>query len=79
MDLVGERREDRAVFQQTLTGANVGDLVIQGYRSSGSAYAGTFSADFETVITVDDQIQQVAVGNLSGTTFTVKLVPAGTI
>ena len=63
----------------TLTGANVGDLVVQGYRSSGSAYAGVFATDFETVITVDDEIQQAAAGNLSGVTFTVKHVPAGTI
>ena len=62
-----------------LVGANVGDIVVQGYRASGAAYAGTFSTDFETVITVDDEIQQSAVGNLSGVTFTVKLVPAGTI
>jgi len=63
----------------TLTGANTGDIVVQGYRSSGDAYAGTFSDDFEDVISVDDQIQQVAAGNLSGVTFTVKVVPAGTI
>src|SRR5215208_853864 len=37
----------------TLTGANIGDIVVQGYRASGTAYAGSFSTDFETVITVD--------------------------
>jgi hypothetical protein len=63
----------------TLTGAQVGDIVIQGYYASGTAYSGTFATDFQTTITVINQIQQSAVGNLSGTTFTVKLVPAGTI
>jgi hypothetical protein len=63
----------------TLTGANVGDIVVQGFRSSGGAYAGVFATDFETVITVDDQIQQISIANLSGVTFALKLVPAGTI
>jgi len=63
----------------TLTGANVGDIVVQGYRSAGGAYAGVFATDFQTVITVDDQIQQASIANLSGVTFTVKLVPAGSI
>ncbi len=63
----------------TLTGANVGDIVVQGFRSAGGAYSGVFATDFETVITVDDQIQQSSATNLSGVTFTVKLVPAGTI
>jgi hypothetical protein len=53
--------------------------VIQGYRSSGTAYSGVFATDFEATITIVNQIQQASASNLSGTTFTVKLVPTGTI
>ncbi len=63
----------------TCTGANVGDVVIQGYRTGGAAYSGVFADDFEDTITVEDQIQQAAVGDLSGVTFLVKLMPAGKV
>jgi hypothetical protein len=62
-----------------LLGALEDDVVIHGYRSGGDAYAGVFSDDFETSISVDDEIQQISESDLSGVTFTVKLVPDGTI
>lgn len=61
----------------TLTGAVVDDIVVSLERVSGT-YSGTLSTDFEQVITVGNQIQQAAVGNLTGVTFRVKLMPTGT-
>lgn len=61
----------------TCTGANVGDRVIVITATAGT-YSGVYATDFEQTITVDDQIQQAAVGNLSGVTFFVKLMPSGT-
>jgi hypothetical protein len=61
----------------TCTGANVGDRVIVITKTAGT-YSGDPTVDFEQTITVDDEIQQAAVGNLSGVTFFVKLMPSGT-
>jgi predicted secreted protein len=61
----------------TCTGAVVGDIVIALYATSGT-YTGVPATDFETVITVNGQIQQIAVADLHLVTFAVKLMPLGT-
>jgi hypothetical protein len=62
-----------------LVGALEDDIVVHGYRSGGDPYSGVFADDFETSISVNDEIQQVSVADLSGVIFTVKLVPSGTL
>jgi hypothetical protein len=54
----------------TLTGANVGDLVISAINLTTPADA---SASFESTISVANQIQQSSASNLSGSTFLVSL------
>ena len=56
-----------------LTGARIGDAVssVTGLRG----VSGSQAASFETVITVDDEIQQTAIGDLSDNVYRVYLVP----
>ena len=72
----------------TLTGAAVGQRVLVGWLSSETATDTTtggentavtraaFVALFETAITVADQIQQTSATDLSGSKYTVILLPA---
>lgn len=54
----------------TLTGAKVGDIVVGVLNLAGDGA----SASFQSVITVADQIQQVAAGDLSTAKFGVLLI-----
>lgn len=58
-----------------LDGAVTGDRVLTLKAIIGT-YNGTASTDFETVITVDGEIQQASASNLSAITFRVELSPA---
>lgn len=61
----------------TLTGAAVGDRVVSIFGTvvtTGASIVG--GTDFESVITVANQIQQSATGDLSGNDYVVQLAPA---
>ena len=58
----------------TLTGAKIGDVVI-GIVNLTDSTSGT--ANFESVITVNDQIQQTAHSNLSAKKFDAMLIAKG--
>lgn len=57
----------------TLTGAKVGD-VVESVTGVVAAKVGNQAADFEATITVNDQIQQSAVGDLSTYVYLVRLL-----
>lgn len=52
----------------TATGLNVGDVILS-VTGLASATAGDQSANFETVVSVDDQIQQSSASNLSSNVY----------
>ena len=63
----------------TVTGAAVGDRLIAVFGTvtgGGTLLAKVPGTDFESVVTVVDQVQQLASANLSGDTFLFILAPA---
>jgi hypothetical protein len=58
-----------------LEGALQGDSVVTLKKIYGT-YSGTVITDFETVISVDGEIQQASASDLSAVTFRVELLPA---
>jgi hypothetical protein len=65
----------------TLAGAKVGDRLIAAIGSTtggGTLVAAIPGTDFEQIVSVADQIQQLTATDLSGKTFVFQLQPAKT-
>jgi hypothetical protein len=63
----------------TLTGAAIGDRLVAVFgapTAGGALEVKAPATDFEAAVTVADQIQQVAAGNLSTKTYVFLLIPA---